>query len=137
MSHFSKIQTKISNREFLVDALKALGYNPKVGNHNCRGYQGQTLPVEILMELTGTEYNLGFAKNNGYYELVADWYGIKNFNSDNLLNNLQAEIAKIENKIKQQYAYQTITEKLAEQGFSIDNEARENGEIRIKLTRMA
>ena len=136
MSHFSKIKTNIQNKEYLVKALKQMNYNVQVGNYKCKGYQGQTTNVEILLELPGTEYNIGFKNNDGKYELVADWYGIKNVNSDSLINNITSEVTMIENKIKQEYAYSSTIEKLKDQGFSLDEEIREEGEIRIKLTRI-
>ena len=51
-------------------------------------------------------------------------------------NELNNEIEEIENKIKQEFAYNTTISELEEQGFSIDEEARDNGEIRIRLTRV-
>ena len=136
MSHFSKIRTNIQNKKYLVKALDQLNYNVKVGNYQCKGYQGNTTNVEILLELPGTEYNIGFKNNNGKYELVADWFGIKNVDSNSLIKNITSEVTMIENKIKQEYAYSSTIEKLEEQGFSLDEEIREDGEIRIKLTRM-
>jgi hypothetical protein len=136
MSHFSTVKTQIKNKDHLVSALKQMDYSVKTGNFQCRGYQGNTQSVEILIENKGSGYDMGFRNNNGNYELVADWYGIKGVNSDQLINNIQTEITKIENKIKQEYAYNTVKEKLLDQGFEIDEELRENGEIRIKLSRI-
>jgi hypothetical protein len=113
-----------------------MNYSVKIGNYQCRGYQGNTQSVELLIENAGSGYDLGFRNSNGNYELVADWYGIKGVNSDQLINNIQSEITKIENKIKQEYAYNTVKEKLLDQGFEIDDELREDGEIRIKLSRI-
>lgn len=136
MSHFSTIKTTIKNKEHLITALKKSNYQFKVGNYQCNGYNNQKTDVEILIELQKTNYNLGFRKKNGNYELVADWYGIKNINSNRLIVELENEIEKIENKIKQEYAYDTTIKKLEEQGFEIDEETRENGEIQLKLSRL-
>ncbi|MDA3837848.1 MAG: DUF1257 domain-containing protein [Candidatus Delongbacteria bacterium] len=136
MSHFSKIRTNIQNKEYLVKALKLLNYNVKVGNYKCNGYQGTYTNVEVLVELPGTDYNIGFKNNDGSYELVADWYGIKNVDSESLVKDITSQITLIENKIKQEYAYSSTIEKLEEQGFSLEEEIREDGEIRIKLTRI-
>jgi hypothetical protein len=136
MSHFSTIKTEIKNKEYLVSALKVMGYNVKTGNFQCRGYQGNTQNVEILIENSGSGYDMGFRNNNGSFELVADWYGIKGVDSSSLINNIQAEITQIENKIKQDFAYKTVKEQLLDQGFEIDDEIREDGEIRIKLSRI-
>lgn len=136
MSHFSTIKTTIKNKEYLISALGQLNYSAKVGIYQCRGYNGATQNVEILIENANSSYDMGFRNNNGNYELVADWFGIKNINSSEMLNSLNTEIIKIENKIKQEYAYNTVKEKLLDQGFSIDEEQRENGEIHLKLTRL-
>jgi len=136
MSHFSTIKTKIKNKEYLIAALKNANYQFQVGSFQCIGYNNQKTDVEILITLQNTNYNLGFIKSNGYFELVADWYGIKNINSNNLLEELKDEIEIIENKIKQEYAYDTTIKQLEEQGFDIDEELRENGEIHIKLSRL-
>ena len=136
MSHFSTIKTEIKNKDHLVSALKQMGYSVKTGNYQCRGYRGNTESVEILIENAGSGYDMGFRNNDGNYELVADWYGIDGVNSDQLVKNIQSEITKIENKIKQEYAYNTVKEKLLDQGFEIDEELREGGEIRIKLSRI-
>lgn len=136
MSHFSTIKTTIKNKDYLISALERLNYSVQVGNHQCRGFNDTTQNVEILIQSSNSTYDLGFRNNNGNYELVADWYGIKGVNSDQLINNIQSEITKIENKIKQEYAYNTVKEKLLDQGFEIDDELREDGEIRIKLSRI-
>lgn len=136
MSHFSIIKTTIKNKEHLIAALKKTNYQFQVGDFKCNGYNNQKINVEILITLPNTEYNLGFRENNGYFELIADWYGINNINSNQLLGELKDEIKIIENKIKQEYAYNTTIKKLEEQGFDVDEELRENGEIHIKLSRL-
>ena len=136
MSHFSRIQTKIHNREHLVQALRKMGYSAQVGHHQVRGHGGQTTSAEILVPLSNTNYNLGFVKQGEYYELVADWYGISGVDSGRLLQQLQAEIGRIEAKIKQEYAYQTTVKSLQEKGFDLVEETRENGEIYIQLQRL-
>lgn len=135
MSHFSRIKTKITNKEYLKEALKKLDYAVRE-NTVCTGYQGNTVNADIVIDLPDTNYNLAFVNNGNSYDLVADWYGIKGMNSSVVISEINKEIEIIENKIKQEYAYSTTIEKLAEQGFSIDEEARENGEIRIKLSRI-
>ena len=136
MSHFSTITTRIKNKEYLIEALTKANYNFKVGSFECVGYQNQTRNVEILVTVPNTRYNIGFKKEGEYFELVADWYGIRDISGSSVINELENEIKVIENKIKQEYAYNTTIKKLEEQGFEIDEESRENGEIQIKLSRM-
>ena len=136
MSHFSKIKTKISHKEYLINALEKLNYKFRQ-NSTCQGYGGNTIKADIVIDLSNTDYNIAFVKNNdNNYDLIADWYGIKGVDSSSLISDIQDEITVIENKIKQEYAYSSTIEKLAEQGFSVDEEVRENGEIKIRLTRL-
>ena len=136
MSHFSKIKTKISHKEYLINALEKLNYKFRQ-NSTCQGYGGNTVKADIVIDLSNTDYNIAFVKNNdNNYDLIADWYGIKGVDSSSLISDIQDEITVIENKIKQEYAYSSTIEKLAEQGFSVDEEVRENGEIKIRLTRL-
>lgn len=136
MSHFSKITTRIRNKQYLIDALKRLNYQVEVGQLKCRGYNGNQSDVEILIKLTNNNYNLGFRRSGEYYELIADWYGIKGFSSDNLLSSLENEIMLIENKIKQKYAYEATIKTLKEQGFDLVEDTTENGEIHLQLRRL-
>ena len=136
MSHFSTIKTKIKNKEFLIKNIKKVGYNISQKNY-VSGYGNNTISADIVINLPDTTYNIGFKKDhNGYYELIADWYGIKNKNSSSIISNIENEIERIENKIKQEFAYDTTITELGKNGFSIDEEVRENGEIRIRLSRI-
>lgn len=136
MSHFSKITTRIVNKQYLIDALKRLNYDLEVGQLKCRGYNGNQSDVEILIKLTNNNYNLGFRRSGEFYELIADWYGIKGISSNSLISSLEREITLIENKIKQKYAYETTIKTLEEQGFDLVEEVSENGEIHLQLRRL-
>ena len=135
MSHFSKIKTRITNKKYLVEALKKMNYEI-LNQTKCRGYNGNTIDADIVIKVPETDYNIAFVKNNKNYDLVADWYGIKNVDSSKIVTEIETNITIIENKINQQYAYNNTIEKLKDKGFSIDEEITENGEIRIKLSRI-
>ena len=47
MSHFTRLQTQMVEKEFLLQALKDLGCQPQVGNVDIRGFGGKRTPVEI------------------------------------------------------------------------------------------
>ena len=119
MSHFSKIKTRITNKKYLVEALKKMNYEI-LNQTKCRGYSGNTIDADIVIKVPDTDYNIAFVKNNKNYDLVADWYGIKNVNSSKIVTEIETNITIIENKIKQQYAYNNTIEKLKDKGFSID-----------------
>lgn len=135
MSHFSRIKTNVTNREYLLKALKKMGYSFRE-NSKCKGYNGKTFNADIVVDLPNSKYNIAFKKKYKNYELVADWYGINGLNWKKLKNSIEKRVTNIENKIKQEYAYNNTIEKLKDKGFSIKDENRENGEIRIKLTRI-
>ena len=135
MSHFSKIKTRISNKKYLIQALRQMNYDIEE-NSKCVGYNGNKIDADIVIKLPETNYNIAFIKSDNSYDLVADWYGLKGLDSKNIVSKIEENITIIENKIKQQYAYNSTVESLKEKGFSIDEEIRENGEIRIKLSRI-
>ena len=63
---------------------------------------------------------------NGAYELVADWYGVRNFKQNDLVSSL--------NKT---YSVLATKQSLEDQGFDLVSETQEkNGEIRLILRRM-
>ena len=126
MSHFTQIKTKMVEKEFIIESLKAAGYNCEVGKLEIRGYGGSRLLVEIKVPTKNAGYDIGFRISGDSYELVADWYGIKDINQQQLVQQLT-----------QGYAYHASKAKLEEQGFSLVNEQREkDGQIRLVLRRI-
>ncbi|HHP7232521.1 MAG TPA: DUF1257 domain-containing protein [Xenococcaceae cyanobacterium] len=121
MSHFTTIKTKIVEKEYLKQALSELGHNYQEGNVNIRGYQGIQTPVAIKIPTKNTGYDIGFRQSNNAYEIVADWWGIRDIKQDQFLQ-----------QVSQRYAYHAAKAKLEEQGFSLVNEEAQEGE-RIHL----
>ena len=121
MSHFTTIKTKIVEKEYLKQALSELGHNYQEGNVNIRGYQGIQTPVAIKIPTKNTGYDIGFRQSNNAYEIVADWWGIKDIKQDRFLQ-----------QVSQRYAYHAAKAKLEEQGFSLVSEEAQEGE-RIHL----
>jgi len=120
MSHFSTIKVQFIDQSSLIDALKEVGFiNIKTGQLQCRGFRGNKINVEILVELTGN-YDIGFIKKENSYELIADWWGIKNINQDDLMK-----------KLKQQYSLIVTRQELKKKGFSLKEEKLTNGTIRL------
>jgi hypothetical protein len=125
MSHFTTIKTKIVNKDYLKKALTDLGYSYQEGNVKISGYQGATA-VEIKIPTQNVGYDIGFRQNNQVYEVVADWWGIRNINPEQFLQN-----------INQRYAYHAAREQLEEQGFSlVTEEVQQEGRIHLVLRRM-
>jgi hypothetical protein len=127
MSHFTRIKTKMVEKEFLLSALQDLGYKFEEGVCEVRGYGGQKAQAEIKIATSNPGYNIGFQKDNGSYEVIADWYGIHGLNRNQFVERLN-----------QRYAYHATRSKLEEQGFTlVEEENQQNGQIHLLVRRMA
>jgi hypothetical protein len=125
MSHFSNIKTKIRNLNFLKAALQDLHVDWKDSSGVVRGYQGQTHEAEVVIEQNNS-YDFGFCWNGSEYELVADLqYWQQPLTVDGFLR-----------QVTQRYAYHTVVNETANQGFTIAEQAKnEDGSIRLVVQR--
>jgi hypothetical protein len=125
MSHFSNIKTKIRNLNSLKAALKDLDVDWKDSSGLVRGYQGQTHQAEVVIEQNNS-YDFGFCWNGSEYELVADLqYWQQPLTVDGFLR-----------QVTQRYAYHTVVNETANQGFAIAEQAHnEDGSIRLVVQR--
>lgn len=127
MSHFTRITTQMVEKEYLKQALQDLGYTCEEGSLEIRGYGGQRTRVEIKIATTSPGYDIGFRQVGESYELVADWWGIRDINREQFLQ-----------QVTQRYAYHTARAKLEEQGFALVNEEVQEGQrLHLVLQRMA
>lgn len=127
MSHFTQLQTHMIDPDHLMAACRALGYECERGQVEIRGYQGARLPVEIRMPTANPGYDIGFRKAGGAYEMVADWWGIRDIDKGVLLG-----------QITQLYGYHATRAELAQQGFDLVSETRESdGRLHLVLRRFA
>lgn len=114
MSHFTRVKTQITDVEVLKRALSDLKY-PYAENTLVRGYQGKKEQAELVVR-PGGDYDIGFVKGqDGNFQIVADWWGV---HKDNGLKE-QAFL----NPVMQRYAYHTVVEQVAKQGFSVVQES--------------
>ena len=125
MSHFSNIKTKIRNLNSLKAALNDLDVEWKDGPAIVRGYKGQTHQADIVVE-QNNNYDFGFSWNGSEYDLVADLqYWQQPLTVDGFLR-----------QVTQRYAYQTVVQETANQGFNITEQAKnEDGSIRLVVQR--
>lgn len=125
MSHFSQIKTQIRNLTSLQAALSDLGLEWKAGPKDVRGYRGQTSKAEIVIE-QDNGYDLGFSWNGTEYELVADLQFWKQAWS----------VERFLNKVTQRYAYHTVVNESAKQGFQVaEQQQNQDGSIRLVVQR--
>ncbi len=125
MSHFTTMKTQLVNRQFLVAALKDLGFQPQEGQVLIRGYGGQETEVEVKVPTENPEYDLGFRKVGKTYELVADWYGITNIRAKSFMA-----------QVLQRYAYHAVSAQVQARGFEIvEDESLQDHTIHLTLRR--
>jgi hypothetical protein len=125
MSHFSNIKTKIRNLTALKTSLTNLGIDWKEGPRAVRGYQGQTLTAEVVVEQPNN-YDIGFSWNGQEYELVADLqYWQQPLTVDGFLK-----------QVTKGYALETILQESAKQGFQVAEQTNnQDGSIRLVVQR--
>jgi len=128
MSHFTRVKTKIKNKSALLAALADMGYTAnKVELHdtpqNLYGYQGdkREQTAEIILRrryVGGSSNDIGFKlQEDGTYEAIISDYDSSRHNET------------WRDKLSQRYAYHNIKEELSSQGFSIESESEEKGEL--------
>jgi hypothetical protein len=126
MSHFSRIQTQISDKTFLFSALKDLGFTPEEGDLRVQGYKGRQASVDIRVPLHQS-CDIGFRKSGDTYQIVADWAGIQGLQPEEFTQNLT-----------QRYAYHAACAKLADQGFTlVEERLQESGQIHLVMRRIS
>lgn len=126
MSHFTRIKTQMVEKEYLVQALKDLGYAYEEGNLKIRGFGGQRTPVEVKIPKKSFGYDIGFRKAGDAYEVVADWWGIRGISRKRFVQ-----------QVTQRYAYHAARAKLEAQGFALaSEEIQKDGRIHLVLRRM-
>lgn len=125
MSHFSQIETRIRDLDALERALSDLGIPSTRGEHQVRGYQGQTQAAELTIP-QANGYNVGFQWNGSAYQLVADFqYWQQPWSVETFVD-----------KVTQRYAFQTILAESAQQGFQlVEQKQAEDGSVRLVLQR--
>jgi len=126
MSHFTRISTKIVEKEYLTLALQDLGYTWVEGEVEISGYQGNRTRVEMKIPTKNPGYDIGFRKTKDSYEIVADWWGIRDIKQEQFLQ-----------KLTQRYAYHATVAKLEDQGFAVINQDTQlDGKVHLVLRRM-
>ncbi|KPQ33282.1 MAG: DUF1257 domain-containing protein [Phormidium sp.] len=125
MSHFSHIKTQIRDLDALQQALTELKLDWKAGPKDVRGYRGQVHSAAIVVE-QDNGYDIGFSWNGQAYDLVADlqfW-------------NQPIPVERFLSKITQQYAFSTVMQETAKQGFQVsEQQTQKDGSIRLVLQR--
>jgi len=122
------MRTTLTDGDVLERSLRDLGYDVERGQVSVRGYMGRRTSVELRLPTRNRGYDIGFRRSGGStYEMVADWWGIKDTTAERFL----ATVAR-------QYALVGARTVLEGQGFDLVEETREqSGEVRLLLRRLS
>lgn len=132
MSHFTTVETRISDLACLTRALDDLGLRyEKAGAQQLatvRGWRGSTQQAELSIRLTD-HYDVGVRRNaDGTYAMSADWWAIE--------EETGQKAEALQQRITQRYAYRVAVSEAERQGFTIDEEAVDaDGTIRLSVSR--
>src|SRR5689334_2609722 len=127
MSHFTRIKTKIVDKQHLLSALRDLGHAPQEGEVSIHGWGGRTAKAQVKVATKSAGYDIGFQEKDGSFDIVADWYGIRD-----------VKRAEFVQQLSQRYAYHAARAKLEAQGFAVAaEEVDDKGRIRLVLRRLA
>jgi len=114
MSHFTRIKTKITDKDFLIKALNLLGYSTqenvmlRIGGDHGVGHVDEHVEVAIT-------YDIGFRKvKDGTFHLVAE------------LDTWEEPfpVERFLQKVTQAYAKCIVQETVQEQGFEVVTESK-------------
>jgi hypothetical protein len=130
MSHYTRVKTRIREREGLVQALRDLHYTFQLGeNLPVRGYFGAGEKAEVVVD-TGSKFDIGFVRKTDAYEAVADWspmWGVE--------KHTRIREATFIQQLNQRYAYNTVLAYAEERDYVREEEPGEvAGEVVFILT---
>lgn len=126
MSHFTKCQTKLTDKDLLIKALSRLGWEHEVGNFTVTQY-GTSEKAEIL--LSRDSYNksanaLGLSQQkDGTWAMVGDPYHA----ASQKMRGYYRQEAKFNGDLSTAYAIEEGIAKLSDQGYYCS----ENAEAKI------
>ncbi|MBR6088293.1 MAG: DUF1257 domain-containing protein [Anaerolineaceae bacterium] len=125
MSHISVLKVAFADRDLLLQALSALGYEVVEGDDLQISNGERSVKVDFLVKVPYTD-PIGFRKGKNGWQPAADWFRV----------NIDRK--KFENRLKQQYAYLSVMQSLENQGFlAAEEEQDEKQRIHIVLRRTA
>ncbi|MHA1996579.1 MAG: DUF1257 domain-containing protein [Promethearchaeota archaeon] len=108
MSHFTKIKTRLFDKGLIIEALEELKYTVDELATTIHGYGGQMKQAEFIVK-ANKSYDIGFVKEkDGSYDIVADWYGIRNIKKQDFFNN-----------IKQKYSLGMVKREMKKKGYKM------------------
>jgi hypothetical protein len=133
MSNLTYIRTKLTNRDYLVTALKNLGYIVVEGSGLFISNSYRKQAVDFICKDSSRNREFGFfLSDSSDYSIVESKERSLGLN----VSALENEIMKIENQVKREYARQIVKSKLAAHGFILEEEKEIDETVIIKLSRI-
>ena len=127
MSHFSTVKTELRDLTSLVDALGDMGYAPRQGELQVRGYRGQTVTAQLAVaQDNGADIGFRWNAETGSYELVTDLE----------LWKQPVPVERFLAQLNQRYALRTILAASAQEGFQVNEQTSHlDGSIELVVSR--
>lgn len=117
MSHFTRISTRIRDRETLLRCVEQMGHEAHEGG-TIRGHAGRRR-VDIRVPLE-RGYEIGFIRaNDGAYDLVADWSGVRDTSGEQFLRQLEGQFSRMQGEIMRQQIVQTVLAKSRQRDLGV------------------
>ena len=114
MSHFTNVQVQIKSAKDIMECLTEMGYQ-LINVNTVTGYGKTKEMVDFAVKTQG--YDIGFRRNNeGVFEIVADWWGVKGVTEKEFVSKLCVA-----------YAEKKVRKFAQRRGFRLIEESAESG----------
>jgi len=121
MSHFTRVKTQLKDIEMVKRALEDLGHTIVAGK--VRGYGKRKAPADFVVRLDD-RYDVGFRQEGDTVSMIADLWEVP-IDADKFLR-----------QVSQRYAYLTVVEQTASQGWQVVTEENQaDGSVRLVMQR--
>ncbi len=125
MSHFSRVATKICDLTCLIQAMDDLGLTYETGEDIViHGHRKATTLASVRITTQNPQYDIGLVENGDAYELVAEWWGIK-----------ETTATEFVARLTQRYAYHAAVQGLRKKGFRLKKEAASDGTLQLTFSK--
>lgn len=120
MSHFTRVNTRITDLEALSDALYQLDFKV-IHQARVRGWEERFKTAALVARFHESlcPYDIGFQLNpkTQAFDMVADWWAIQ--------EKIGRDQPELVDMITQRYAYAKVVKEVSARGFVIAEEARQ------------
>ena len=128
MSHFTLIKTKFKSGEHLVSALKDLGHDVQENQELVITNPDHREDHPVVLAQVAISNDVGFIWN--------EETNVYEFNYDHATWDLDVPVERFIQKLQQQYALNSITSSVKEEGFEIENKVvGVDGSVELVCTR--